>query len=1097
MDLKRLEDLVATRAPNAANAILKAAASSHNEAEFRTQATRIIEEFANEADLNLSLREEYTLLNGRADAVYNRFVIEYESPGSLRRENRYQHNQHAIEQVKTYLSGLVHVERHKVERLAGVAFDGGFYIFIRQKDKTWHIEEPVPVNPASTERFLRTLASLSTERALIPENLVEDFGENCNIARRVVGALYNALKGTDHPRAKVLFDQWARQFSEVCDYDQASKINVMAHAKSYGVNDKSIRPFPLFFCIHSYYALLIKLLAVQIVHYYLMPRLGTDLRRAATLSSDKLKRYLSTIEDGGIFRQLGINNFVEGDLFRWYLDCWNPETEGACRSIITTLSEYAIDTLDIDPDATRDLLKQLYQNLMPKPLRHNLGEYYTPDWLAERLLNQLEAGRFEGNPKKRLLDPACGSGTFLFLTIRKMIDYGWEKSIPERQLLEMILENVVGFDLNPLAVISARTNYLLALGNLLQHRSGEINIPVYLCDSIQPVTQESADLFHPKTYSFPTAVGTFTIPSNLVDARYIELLASLLEESIKVKFSDAQFIERVLGKFPLQPEKDKQDVDILLKLYHDLLELDKKQINGIWARIIKNAFAPIFAGRFDYVAGNPPWVNWSSLPDEYRQRTSPLWVKYGLFPHSGLRARLGSAMDDISILMLYVAVDKYLNKDGKLGFVITQTIFKSEGGGQGFRRLKIGDNGSSLCVIWVDDMSSFQVFDGPSNRTAVIILDKRRPTRYPIGYGYWRKTIKGKAVPVAASLQEVLQMSKVSMWQARPIKPEDVTSPWFTGRPKSYMGVKKVLGESSFQARMGVHCHGNGAYWLDFVAARPDGLLVVSNVSDAGRIPIDSVQVAIESNFVYPLLRGKDVSQWLSKPRYLILIPHDQANPSTGVSERILKTQYPQTYKYLSSIESFLRSRSGYKQFFEAQGAPYWSLYNVGPYTFAPYKLVWRYIASDFTTAVVSSAEMPDGSVKTIIPETKLVLIPFEDEMAAHFLCAQLASSIARFAIMSYIVNIQMATHVTKYLKLQQYDMSHPLHQALANASKSSHAAAFRGDTGVLRECELKVDALSAELWGLTDAELQDVQSSLADIQNEGVKNVEADGETT
>ena len=58
-------------------------------------------------------------------------------------------------------------------------------------------------------------------------------------------------------------------------------------------------------------------------------------------------------------------------------------------------------TLDVEPHTTRDLLKKLYQKLMPKELRHNLGEYYTPDWLAERLLNMLG---FEGNPDKCLFD---------------------------------------------------------------------------------------------------------------------------------------------------------------------------------------------------------------------------------------------------------------------------------------------------------------------------------------------------------------------------------------------------------------------------------------------------------------------------------------------------------------------------------------------------------------------------------------------------------------------------------------------------------------------------------------------------------------------
>ena len=78
-------------------------------------------------------------------------------------------------------------------------------------------------------------------------------------------------------------------------------------------------------------------------------------------------------------------------------------------------------TLDVDPDNTRDLLKRLYQNLMPKALRHDLGEYYTPDWLAERLLNQLGyTEKVKNLPQKRILDPACGSGTFLVLAIKRV-----------------------------------------------------------------------------------------------------------------------------------------------------------------------------------------------------------------------------------------------------------------------------------------------------------------------------------------------------------------------------------------------------------------------------------------------------------------------------------------------------------------------------------------------------------------------------------------------------------------------------------------------------------------------------------------------------
>ncbi len=59
-----------------------------------------------------------------------------------------------------------------------------------------------------------------------------------------------------------------------------------------------------------------------------------------------------------------------------------------------------------------DLFKDLYQDLFPRAMRHDRGEYYTPDWLAAHVLDQVG---YTGEPTQRLLDPSCGSGTFLLL----------------------------------------------------------------------------------------------------------------------------------------------------------------------------------------------------------------------------------------------------------------------------------------------------------------------------------------------------------------------------------------------------------------------------------------------------------------------------------------------------------------------------------------------------------------------------------------------------------------------------------------------------------------------------------------------------------
>jgi hypothetical protein len=57
---------------------------------------------------------------------------------------------------------------------------------------------------------------------------------------------------------------------------------------------------------------------------------------------------------------------------------------------------------------------------------------------------------------------------------------------PTTKTLKHIEENVVGMDIHPLAVIVAKTTYLLGLGDLLEKRNKAIRIPVYLADSVQP-----------------------------------------------------------------------------------------------------------------------------------------------------------------------------------------------------------------------------------------------------------------------------------------------------------------------------------------------------------------------------------------------------------------------------------------------------------------------------------------------------------------------------------------------------------------------------------------------------------------------------------
>ena len=138
----------------------------------------------------------------------------------------------------------------------------------------------------------------------------------------------------------------------------------------------------------------------------------------------------------------------------------------------------ALETYDLE-GFDEDIFKHIYQEIVKRGERHRTGEYYTPEWLAEMTLNEA-INELEGSDEKKIisiLDPACGSGAFLTNAITLLKKRGCS--------LENILNNVCGMDLNPLAVAISRANYVLALGKLIEKRTGPIFIPVFMADSIK------------------------------------------------------------------------------------------------------------------------------------------------------------------------------------------------------------------------------------------------------------------------------------------------------------------------------------------------------------------------------------------------------------------------------------------------------------------------------------------------------------------------------------------------------------------------------------------------------------------------------------
>ncbi|GFP24637.1 hypothetical protein HKBW3S25_00075 [Candidatus Hakubella thermalkaliphila] len=916
--------------------------------------------------------EAKTIYRGRPDAVHGQVIIEYENPRAFSSDHVVLH---AYQQLVGYMTA--EARGHKanplglLNRLVGVGFDGHSVFFVqysrKKNGKMIEIDRSAftrrglyPLNPESARTFLTYLRAL-TRLPLTAEHLTDKFGPKSDIAPMVVSAFADALEHWGDARVHVFFNEWKRLFGIVYgeQFSTQQAREVEALSRLYGIG-KETDFQELLFSVHTYFALLMKLIAADLITLKEGTFTSSFSHQLTHTSKDELLEQLIDIEDGGIYAKQGITNFLEGDFFRWYLDAFSPRLDEAIREMTRGLSDFEPATTTIDPESTRDLVKKLYQYLVPQEVRHKLGEYYTPDWLAELVLNEVG---YDGNTLKRLLDPACGSGTFLVLAIHRAREYGRVHKEPPLETAKRIVANIWGFDLNPLAVIASRTNYLFALGELadeLRH----LEIPIYLADSVlwpERAGQMELSPAGGEHVKIQTSIGQFHIPYIWVkdEGFLMRRAAPLVEEMAKGNYLASEAMERFKKEGLVFPPHE----SAVENFYTEILELEKEGKNGIWARFLKNAFAPMTAGKFDFVVGNPPWIRWGYLSQEYRKATLPLWQNYGLFSLKGHAARLGGGEKDFSMLFTYAACDYYVREGSKLGFLITQEVFKSKGAGEGFRRFRLGETGKPLKVLKAHDLVTVQPFEGAANKTAAIILKKAKETVYPVPYTVWQRRKGIGKVPTDATLEEALPLLQKKKLLAQPIGTP--TGSWQT-ISEGEKRLATIEGENAYQARRGASTEPYGVFWLEIRQVLSNGNLIVRNLVERGKRNIQEVEEAIESDLVFPAVSGADIERWGATPKIYVLMTQDPQK-SEPYPEYQVKSEWPRTYGYLTRFKDVLLSRGSktVRQF--AERTTFYAMFGIGPYTVARYKVVWKRMANDLVAAVISQYKTPFG-YKTVIP---------------------------------------------------------------------------------------------------------------------------------
>jgi len=427
---------------------------------------------------------------------------------------------------------------------------------------------------------------------------------------------------------------------------------------------------------------------------------------------------------------------------------------------------------------------------------------------------------------------------------------------------------------------------------------------------------------------------------------------------------------------------------------------------------------------------------------------------------------------DISMLFVYACADRYLEKNGFLGFLITQMVFKTKGA-EVFRRFNLPDGSMPLKVLKVHDMVTLKPFEGAANMTSMIILQKGKHNKYPIPYILWKKEKRCDATNF--TLTEAFKACSQKELVAVPIDDKDRKSTWLTAKLSAVNLFKKVKGTSPYKAYAGVYTGGaNGIYWVKVLKKSADKLITVENLYDCGKKKLAREITSIEKELVYGLIRSGDIKRWSPQPECYVILPHTEKTDWQAIPESEMKVNFPKTYSYFARFKEVLLQRSAYTLL--RKGHPFYIMVDIHKHSFAPFKVAWKRMGSEIAAAVLSPTYDPYIGRKPLIPQETISFIPLKNEEEAYYLCAILNSTEVNALVRSFsqLGGKSFATpSVLEQIKIPRFDSKNKLHKLLAILSKKAHDLKKQGKEDKLQKVENEIDERVAELYRLSARELE------------------------
>lgn len=823
-------------------------------------------------DFYLQFRNEVaTSVHTYIDSRYENFVIEYKAPDViLCDENRNQLKEY-LRDLGKYAWGIL----TNAKRLELYAWSSEEDDFVLNELLSGDINE---------EQFKYICEVISNKEKLVITdlNINEYLGIESN--KEIIRIIFNKALNSSNERTLLFYNEWQKLFnlSEAHDtLDSEKQANVIDfYQQLLNVEINTIeKQYKALFSIQTYYSIIIKLMLHKII---------MDKTNSHQSKPEFLKSFFKEIESNSFYRQHNILNLIDGDFFSWYLNEFN---EGEFEyfydkiSIVTTIETKGKNLLFI----------KLYENIFPFWVRHAMGEYYTPIYLAEDVVeNCIKIADKKENIS--LLDPTCGSGIFLIYALNKGI------------------KNVYGIDINPLAVLTSKINYLLNNFNL----DKPLEIPVYLGDSTYFPSLDIYNGISCYTYELTTSIHDcqsikFVFASDIVnELNFFEILDEIELQIQNKNFNMAINVIKSYSNFHYDKLANKYN-----DLINTLIDLERKNLNSIWLKIIGNYLKTGSLRNMDCITGNPPWVRWSNLPDTYKLLIKNNCKIDGIFSND---TNSGGVDLNIAALIAFITIRERLNKTGCLGFIMPDSLLFNKSF-EGFRNMQFS-NGTKFYLNKVIRWNNSN--EKPFN---------------PVSLAFSEYFFSYKEVENPIVFERKNMVNKVAFRHNN-----SFNNHYIIASLEEINKIKSVLGHNDLLFRSGISLVKGGYYLLEFKKIIDDKNSSFYYYERQGNsIKKSNNIVILENDIVYPYIKTNDINDGeITKVKRYCVFPYEKGKKQP-YDLNTIRNLYPNFYKFFMKpdVQKAINSSSNYNCRIQNNLVDY-GIFRVGEYTWSDWFLVTR-----------------------------------------------------------------------------------------------------------------------------------------------------------